>query len=694
MKLASVCHFQLLIVVILLQPCFSFSQDSSYSQFCDQLELLHQLIDKNHYQPKVLNDSLSKNIHDTFLNELNENNWFFLEEDMKLINKDKFLLDDHIKAKNCDFLDPYVRIYSKRIQQVRSHLAFIRNEPLVYHGKDTIYFGERSNKFHKNKEVLFNVWKKIIKFKTAKEAIEQDSTLLFDTNKFKNVQDSLKRKIIDKQICVLDEFMNQEGGIKRELEETFLNAFANCQDPNTNFLNTVDLDYYYDSLASSQLSFGIYTNKNEDGDIQVVYIAPGSAASIDGSIEEEDIIQSMYSITQEKLLETYCISNEEAVLFLHDSENKKIRFQIKKKNGAIQYIELTKSSIKSAENLTRGYVIEGTPSIGYIAVPSFYTNQESPYGMGLTTDMAKEIYRLQKHAIEGLIIDLRFNGGGSIREAITMSGMFIDEGPVSIFQDKEENLTTFKDESRGILFDKPIIIIINEFSASASEFFSAALQDYNRAIIMGNSSYGKASSQIVLPLDQEKEELGYCKVTVERFYRPTGNSVQSLGVIPDIVLPSIYKGLKITEEFEDFAFQNDSIIPEEKFRALDPLLLSSINKKSIERVYSNEALQKVISTNKALQEKLLVEDQKFPLTLERTFSEVSDYNQIWTDFEHYFNNKKTKLKIANTYYVNDLLILQEDEKEHNETVIKALEEDIYLEEAYYVMLDYLQLIKN
>lgn len=694
MKVVSVCLYLCYCVVFLLQPKSSYSQSLSYSKFCDQIALLNKIIDTNHYQPKSLDDSLSNHIHTSFLNKLNENNWFFLEEDMHLINQDKFLLDDYIKAKDCEFLNTYVRLYAERIQQVRSYLVTLREESFTFDGKDTIYFGERTNKFHKNKKVLFEVWNKKIKFRTAKEAIEKYPSLLENPSHFKRFEDSLKRKVIDKQICALDELLFQEGGLKRELEESFLSAFASCQDPNTNFFNNADLDYFYDSLATSQLSFGIYTTKNDDGEIQIIYIAPGSAASIEGSLEEEDIIQSMYSISQQGLLETYCISNEDVALFLHDSQNKKIRFQIKKKNGSIKYVELTKSTIKSPENLTRGYLIEGSSLIGYIPVPSFYTNQESPNGMGLTSDMAKEVYRLQKHPVEGLIIDLRFNGGGSIREAISLTGMFIDTGPVSIFQDKERNLTTYKDENRGILFDKPLIVLVNEFSASASEFFSAALQDYNRAIIVGNSSYGKASSQVVLPLDENNEDLGFCKVTVERFYRPSGTSVQSRGVIPDIELPSIYDGLNITENYEAFAFQNDSIIPEEQFTALQPISLTSILQKSNDRVKQNESLQKIVSTNKALKEKHFIEEQNFPLTLERTFSEVTSYNQIWVDFENYFENKKTQLKIRNTFYVNDLLILQEDEREHNEIVIKALEEDIYLEEAYNIMLDYIKPNKN
>src|SRR5690606_9880516 len=384
-------------------------------------------------------------------------------------------------------------------------------------------------------------WNKRLRYLIISEAIDRDSVWSSLDKNFKTLEKELKPKIIQNQLCLIDEMLQKNGSLDVMVQELFLNAFTSYQDPNSSFFNDVDKTLFEASVSNSQLTFGITTTKNKDGDIVIAHISPGSPASLNGNFEDNDIIKSLTA--KKQVLETYCVSNDDITAFISDEKNNTIIFKLKKQNGSIQDVELINSILKVEENTTTGYVLQSTTNVGYIKIPGFYTDLESPNGLGLANDVAKELYKFDKEDIKGLILDLRFNGGGSMKEAADLSGMFINRGPLAILKFNNGETFTVKDMNRGSLFQKPIVILIDNFSASASELFAAAMQDYNRAVIVGSPSHGKSSAQVILPLDEEGT-LGFTKLTTEAFYRVTGKSHQSIGVTPDIVLPSLHDNFK------------------------------------------------------------------------------------------------------------------------------------------------------
>lgn len=682
---------KLVLVFLLCSALQGVCQSNPSSLFCEQLDRLQKVIYQEHVSPKPLDDSLSQGVQKLFLKKLNENYWFFLESDFDLFSQDEFSIDNYINQKNCSFLEKYIVTYKLRIQEAIAHLENLHSIPLDYSGIEIITFGDPNVRvIFKDLDDYQNYWKRKVTYDVLSSIAEQETPLNLLKKEFSSLEPTFKSNSIDNQVCLLQELLHQSGGIETFVKEAFLNAFASYQDPNTNFFSPNDKDNFDNSISSNQFTFGIYPDKNAKGEIEISYVAPGSAAYKNGGIEANDIIKELHSISSNHTLIPLCISIEDIYSFLNDSKNKTILFKIKKKDGTLKDIELTKGILKSPENLTRGYVVNPKKPIGYINIPSFYTDIESPNGLGLANDVAKELYRLQKENIEGLIIDLRFNGGGSIREANELCGMFIDEGPVSIYKGKNRELEVFNDKNKGAIFSKPMVLIMNVHSASAAEFFAATMQDYHRAIIVGAQSYGKSSSQMILPLD-ETENMGFCKVTTNQYYRITGASIQSEGITPDIVFPSFYDGMNMDEKNLDFAFIN---IPLDTMLSIKTTPIKNIDRivsKSRERISKHTSFQTIKRAGRTMKDEYLDVERAFPLTLEPIYNDLKNYEAIWSELEQHFEQNKAHIIVGNTSSVRQIISFSSEEKEMNESILAGISEDIYVEEAYAIIQDLLSM---
>lgn len=677
-----------------LLACFLFivshnSQSQTKPDFCEQLTTLQKMVETSHYKPKPLNDSLSKGVYDLFINSLDDNKTIFTNDDEALFKADEFQIDDYIQANDCSFIDKYSSTLRKRLEASKAIIASLKTVPFDYSGSDTLYYYSKSKaKFFTDEADAKDYWNKRLRYLIVTEAIDQDSVWNSLDKNFKTLEKELKPKIIQNQLCLIDETLQKNGSLDVMVQELFLNAFTTYQDPNSSFFNDVDKTLFEASVSNSQLTFGITTAKNKDGDIVIAHVIPGSPASLNGNFEDNDIIKSLTSGKQ--VLETYCVSNDDITAFISDEKNSTVIFKLKKQNGNIQDIELTKSVLKVEENTTTGYVLQNTMNVGYIKIPGFYTDLESPNGLGLANDVAKELYKFEKEDIKGLILDLRFNGGGSMKEAADLSGMFINRGPLAILKYNNGETFTVKDMNRGSLFQKPMVILIDNFSASASELFAAAMQDYNRAVIIGSPSHGKSSAQIILPLDSEGV-LGYTKLTTEAFYRVTGKSHQSIGVIPDIVLPSFYDNFKTGELYEKNALQNDSTPVNLKHLPSQPLPISELKSLSKKRVTNHVGFEAFKSINTTILDTYINPSFQYALTLKNVYDYFENYNVVWKEFTKTLSSIEPKITAKNNSATEELLQYNENDQLLNAETLKDISTDIYIEEAYLILNDLIHL---
>ncbi|WP_223035076.1 S41 family peptidase [Hanstruepera marina] len=668
----------------------AFGQNNSL--FCKQIEAVNDMVNKHHYNPKPIDDDFSTAVYHLFINKLDDRQVFLTQEDLQNFGKDSLLLDDYIKNKECNFITKYTLTLENRIIQSKSILENLKNQVLDYTGKDTLYFdADRKVKYFKSEAHQKRYWNKRLRYEIITDIIEKDSILLDAKANFNALEQELKPKIIQQQICVLDELLNQNGGLDRYVKEIFLNAFLHYQDPNSTFFNASEKTQFETSVSNSQLSFGLFTGKNKKGEIIITYIQPGSSAFKHGTLEVNDVVKSLESNSD--ILETYCVSNNDVMAFLNNSKHKTVSLELKKQNGTIQKVKLTKIKSDVETNNITGYIIKNDEkNIGYIKIPRFYTDLESPNGLGVANDVAKELYKLQKESINGLIIDLRFNSGGAMKEAIDLSGMFINRGPLAILKYNNGERFTIKDSQRGSMFNKPMLILINGYSASASEFFAGAMQDYNRAVIVGSHSYGKATAQIILPLNDDSS-YGFVKLTVEKFYRATGKSHQQEGIKPDIKLPSVYDNFDSGEKNMPYSLVNDTINPQLKPLVLKKIPLKNIANKSYLRQKQDSSFLKIKSLNTSILNKLIHKKKQYPLTLNNVYDDFNEFKTIWNAFNSLKLDEGAFI-ITNTNSTNEIISYNDENKQQNQDHLTRLSKDIYINEAQQILIDIINLTNN
>ncbi|MDG5492089.1 carboxy terminal-processing peptidase [Psychroserpens sp. SPM9] len=674
-------------ITALLLFCAAHSQDQNL--FCEQLQALEKMVKTHHFKPKAVNDSLSTHVFDLFITTLDEDKRLFTQDDIDNFEADRYALDDYVQNKTCDFINNYITRLSKRIADSKTIISHLETEIFDYSGKDTLRFKPESKfNYFKDEAAAQRYWSKRMRYNILYTLVENDSSISSIERDFKTLEANLKPKLIAKEICKLETLENRLGNVENFVKEAFLNAYLHYNDPNSSFFTPTEKEMFENALSNDQLSFGIITAKNDNGDIVIAHITPGSAAFNDGNFEVNDIIKSLQSDAE--TLETYCVSNDDVLAFTSDQNHNVITFKIKKQDGSIKAIKLTKTKTKIEENTVSGYIIENKSKLGYINIPSFYSDFESPNGLGLANDVAKELYKLQKEHIEGLILDLRFNGGGSMKEAADLSGMFINRGPISILKYSNGETYTIRDVNRGSLFNKPIVVLVNNYSASASEFFAATMQDYNRALIVGARTHGKASAQVILPLSED-ESLGYSKLTVEKFYRVTGQSHQAQGVVPDIILPNLYDGFGTQEEYEDFALQNDTIPGVKKYPKLKPLPISELRKKSQLRISNDVAFDAIQDLNQLILDNYFQLDTQYLLTLKNVHSEIISYRNQWQRINAPIETHQGNFNIKNSAFTKEVVSYNDAQIEINKSVLKDIKQDIYIEEAQAILQDLLTL---
>ncbi len=624
-----------------------------------------------------------------FLNTIDDKQKFFLESDIVEFSKDKFVIDNHIANGNCGFILKYSERLKQRIKETETILKDLRTVNLDYRRNDSLYyFDDDKERYFSDEASRADYWRRNIKFKIFRKVVEGSDSLDEVNSIFSSTEKDVKTRIIENELCLLHEKQYQNNAFQTWIESSFINAYLIYQDPNSTYFSSSAKTLFENSLNNTAYSFGIKTKKENNGEITIDYIVPGSSAFKHADIDEEDQIISLSN--KNETLEAYCVTSEAVENFMNDNAYNEIEFKVKKRNGQLKTVKLKKIEINNETNSITGFVIENDKPIGYIEIPSFYTDMESLNGLGVANDVAKQIYKLQKENIEALIIDLRYNGGGSMKEAADLAGMFIDRGPVAITSQRASENYTMRDPNRGLIFYKPIVVLVSQFSASASELFAAVLQDYNAAVIVGSPTHGKATAQQLLPLENS-ENPNFVKLTVGEFFRVDGNSHQKKGVIPDVILPSIYDQLETQEAFRPFAMTDGTTEVTLKHRPKPSMPVEAIKQNSKARILKDSVFQQLSDINKILVEKYIRKKGAYPLNLEFVFEDSKRYEGLWKGFENLSLSNGESLNVKNTTSTKSIINYNEGEKETNKLYREQVSNDPYIREAFNIALDILKI---
>ena len=587
---------RLVAIILLLLPFGLFAQPKNTDSLRTKALLVKRFMEKNHYKPLVWNDTTSAMLYKKWMEDLDEEKLFFIQKDIIFLEAFKTKLDDEMNGNGWFFFKASINLLSIRIQKADSIVAAFLLQPVDFSKPDNIEWPGKS--YAPNEQEFIKNWQRYLKWqllskisnKYLAKNIISSATLPVD---FSKTEAEERIKLKRKESIYLKSLLQTPKLFLAEKQDEYLNAIAWCYDPHSNYFNLKEKEEFNADVSAMEYSAGLSFSENEKGDKAIDFLQPGGSAWKSGQLHKGDVLIKVKVNGKENDIED--ISEKEVAELLHNGGNTDVELTVRTAADEIKTVTLAQEKISSEEGIVKSYVIKGKNNIGYINLPGFYSREEEGAKEenfnGCANDVSKEIIKLRKDNIGGLILDLRNNGGGSMWEAMQLAGIFIDAGPVASFKEKDGKVQFLKDPNRGTIYDGPLIVLINGASASASEFFSATLQDYNRALIVGGTTYGKGTAQEVFPLDTLKEDPNkkyedFIKVTGGKFYRINGSTVQWKGVEPDIALPDIYADISFKEKANESALIPD-MSKAGNFKPLSALPINDLKIKSDERTSTN-----------------------------------------------------------------------------------------------------------
>jgi carboxyl-terminal processing protease len=669
-----------LLLVFLLTTFSLLGQNDTKT--CEILSKINNLIQSEHYQPKPIDDSLSVFVFDRFIDELDPSRNIFLKSEYHILSqKYRLNIDNLIQDKNCTFLSDISKIYKNDLLRNKAILEKIDREIFNYELKDTIRFYKKAFPIYMLDTQVEKVWRKKIKYEVLDDIVQKSKNLDSIRANFNSLATLSKNTIIQNELCRINSLLQNESG----LQESLYNHFCNYFDPHTSYFSDDSKSNFVASLSKEHLSIGLNISINEKSEIIVDELDPNGPAFHSGKIKKGDQIISISNLKE--TLVVSCTTLESISNMILSEVNKKIVLTLRRSSGKNFEVLIEKQIIKDEENIVYSFIIEKEIKIGYIKIPSFYSDFEGNSGKGCAQDVVKEVIKLQKDNIKGLVIDLVDNGGGSMEEAIKLAGMFIDYGPISLVIDNKKSPLVINDPYKGMIYKDPIVILINGNSASASEFFASILQDYHRALLIGSTTLGKATMQTIVPLEENDTE-NFLKITINKFYRVTGKSHQSLGVIPNVLLPEIYETIFQKESNFSTAFKNDSIETFIKFKPhAKNNLIQKISEKSRLRITKNSYFNTIRTLNKKIDDLVNEQKKELPMTIDMIFEEQNKISALWEEINS-FDSERIDLNVYNSNLNTFHLSIHPSENLKNQFQLNALKTNQYLNEAITIIKDF------
>lgn len=569
-------HF-LLLVFLLPVPSWAKSADDFDNNRARLLgHMIQQQLTRNHYSQKPTDDKLSHAAFDLYLKQLDFQKRFLLLEDVAQLKGFQDQIDDSIRRGRLDLPKIGRNLLNQRVKQVQDFMPELLAEKLDAKVDESLETDPEKLQFVADIKQLRERWRKILKFQVFARYLNlrEDEVGVDDKGALLPVDAEREGDLLLQAQEKVDKA--NRNLFSRMLEETeqdhydrYLNSISRAFDPHTNYLPPEGKEDFDIQMSGSLEGIGA-TLREDDGYIKVVKIIPGSAAYKQGQLAADDVILMVAEGAAEPV-EITDTRIRDAVTLIRGKKGTEVRLTVKKPDGRRLVIPIIRDVVEIEETFVKGTTVKDEKSgqtFGYVKIPSFYRDYSGKTDRNCTDDLRNELKKLKKEDVAGLILDLRNNGGGSLGDAVSVTGLFIDVGPVVQVRSGDGRIRVMSDDERGLEYDGPMIVLVNRFSASASEILAGALQDYGRAVIVGDEhTHGKGTVQALLDLDryvnlrgmEKYMPLGAVKVTIQKFYRISGESTQEKGVAPDVVLPSRLDGLESGEKYLDYALDWDHI---------------------------------------------------------------------------------------------------------------------------------------
>lgn len=664
------------------------------------LELLTFVLEKGHYSPVEINDDFSKKVYKKYLDNIDPTKRFFIQSDIDEFSKYETSIDDMIKNKDLTFFNLTNARLLKRMSESREIYEDVLSKPFDFTAKESINVDYEKLPFSKSKSELKDRWRKQLKLSalssiTDKEQLEEDKKKKDNAYEMKSF-DVIEKEVRENSLKSLNEYFDF---IEKELERDdwfaiFLNSIVERFDPHTFYFSPDDKEKFDVSMSGTFQGIGARLQKKESG-VEVSELISGGPAWRGKELEAGDLILKVAQ-GKEEPLDIAGMRLDDVVKKIKGPKGTEVRLTVKKVDGTIKVISIIRDEVETEETFAKSSIVEKDgKKYGIIYLPKFYISFENKQNRDAFKDVAAEVEKLKAQNIDGLVMDLRDNGGGSLETVVKMVGLFIPEGPVVQVKAPGRNPEILPDPDKKVQYDGPLVVMINNFSASASEIFAAAIQDYKRGIVVGSKhSYGKGTVQNVIDLNQfirgnSYGDLGALKTTIQKFYRINGGSTQREGVKSDIVFPDRFSYLDMGERDEESAMPWDKIAPA-KYQPLNANF-ENVIANSKKRITANPTFNLIDENAKWIFERK--DENVFSLNL-IDFKKEMDASDAKAKKFKAISEYNNKLKFSSlpdevALFEKDTILKQKRERWHED-----LQKDVYMEETLNIISDMKSLAKG
>jgi carboxyl-terminal processing protease len=651
-----------------------------------------EMLAEDHYSPRPIDDSFSREVFRKYLNGIDPEKKILMQSDINSLRRFENTIDDEINGKApVQFAQAVNDIYRKRLLESEALYKDILSHPFDYAKDEYVELNDERLDFPKNDAERKEGLRKRLKFL----ALEKYSDLL---NLAAGKKDSVTAHATKDQ---LDAMARQKAMHSMDLYYSRLKVKANdndrfnefvetivqCMDPHTDYFPPVEKRSFDEDMSGRFFGIGA-SLKDDDGTIKIATLLTGSPAWKSGQVNVGDAILKVGQGSQEPVdLTGYTIPD--AVKIIRGGKGTEVRLTLKKSDGTIKVISLIRDEIVQDEKFARSVIVNtDRGKIGYIYLPEFYADFENNNGNRCYIDVAKELVKLKEENVDGVVLDLRNNPGGSLGDVVEMVGLFVNQGPVVQVKGREGRPMVLEDHARSALYTGPLTVMVNEFSASASEIFAAAIQDYKRGIIIGSTStFGKGTVQRPYPLERSNVSvdsgLGTIKLTMEKFYRISGGSTQLRGVASDIVLPDAYEHSKYREKDQPDALPYDVIARASYSPFHAGYNINAIAGVGNNRIKSNDTFNQIGVDADWLDKE---SDQPYPLNIDKYRLRQQEVRDTVAHIEK-LSKLSQPMNLAFLATDSTKYAVDKDKGDRYRAWLNALSTDIYLKETVTVMGD-------
>lgn len=662
------------------------------------LKSIKRSMSRYHYQPQNINDEFSEKVFDQYLESLDPSKRFLTQADIKQLKEFRHQVDDELVSETFQLFDLAVELFDKRRVETKAYYQAILEKPFDFNVSEEMKADADKMDYASNSQELKDRWRKALKLQTLSRVVtnldKQEKSQKGEAGEenpeiksFETLESNARAKVL-KTYNEWFKRMEQEG--LKDKRTDYINAITTTYDPHTEYFPPKDKQAFDIRISGRLEGIGAQLNE-EDGFIKIVRIVNGSPSFLQGDLEVNDKILKVAQGEAEPV-DVVNMNIDDAIQMIRGKKGTEVRLTVQKIDGSTMVIPIVRDVIIIDETYAKSAILKAEGSkkkVGYIDLPSFYFDMNDRYGRRAATDVSKEVEKLKEQNVDGIIIDLRNNGGGSLADVVEMAGLFIEEGPIVQVKSREGNPYILRDRDPQVQYDGKLVILVNESSASASEILAAAIQDYKRGVIVGTTTFGKGTVQRFVDLDREikgsydVKPLGDIKMTTQKFYRINGGATQLRGVVPDIVIPNEYSLLDIGERENDNSMAWDEIDPvsyQVEKNAFGNL--EQIKNKSVARISENETFNLIRQNAERL--KRGQEKESYPLNLEAYRAERKS---LTAESEKYKNISTTIDNFDVSLLEMDVKAAESDEgrKARLQNWKKNLAKDAYIYEAMHII---------